>query len=55
MELNTWAAFTDTQGDAVMTGDVAMLDNEVNSVLQVLRKNGSALSRLIMQILGNRG
>jgi hypothetical protein len=29
---NTWAAFTGTQEDAVIGGDVAMLDNEVTSV-----------------------
>jgi hypothetical protein len=36
MGLNTWAAFTGTQEDAVIAGDVAMLDNEVTSVLKVL-------------------
>jgi hypothetical protein len=46
--LNTWAAFTGTQEDAVTAGDVAMLDNEVTSVLKVLRKNGSTLSRFII-------
>ena len=45
MGLNTWAAFTSTQEDAVIVGDVAILDNEVASVLKVLRKNGSTLSR----------
>ena len=48
MRLNTWAAFTGTQEDAVIAGDVAMLDNEVTSVLKVLRKNGSKLSRFII-------
>jgi len=48
MGLNTWAAFTGTQEDAVIAGDVAMLDNEVTSVLKVLRKNGSTLSRFII-------
>jgi hypothetical protein len=48
MGLNTWAAFTGTQEDAVIVGDVAMLDNEVISVLKVLRKNGSTLSRFII-------
>jgi Domain of Unknown Function (DUF1259) len=40
MGLNTWAAFYGTQEDAVMAGDVAMLENEVTPVLKALRKNG---------------
>lgn len=48
MGQNTRAAFTATQEDAVIAGAVAMLDNEVTSVLKVLRKNGSILSRFII-------
>jgi len=51
MGLKTRAAFTGTQEDAVISGDVAMLDNEVTSVLQVLRKNGSTLSRFIILLI----
>jgi hypothetical protein len=40
MGLNTWAAFLGTQEDAVVAGDVAMLENEVTPVLKALRKNG---------------
>lgn len=40
MGLNTWAAFYGTQEDAVVAGDVAMLENEVTAVLKTLRKNG---------------
>lgn len=40
MGLNTWAAFTGTQEDAVIAGDVAMLESEVTPVLKALRKNG---------------
>src|SRR5947209_4166248 len=40
MGVNTWAAFTGTQEDAVVAGDVAMLENELNAVLKTLRKNG---------------
>jgi hypothetical protein len=40
MGLNTWAAFFGTQEDAVVAGDVAMLEDEVTSVLKTLRKNG---------------
>lgn len=39
MGLNTWAAFAGTQEDAVVAGDVAMLENEVTPVLKALRKN----------------
>lgn len=40
MGLNTWAAFVGTQEDAVIAGDVAMLEGEVTPVLTALRKNG---------------
>jgi len=40
MGLNTWAAFYGTQEDAVIAGDVAMLESEVTQVLKALRKSG---------------
>jgi len=40
MGLNTWAAFYGTQDDAVVAGDIAMLEGEVTPVLKTLRKNG---------------
>src|SRR5712691_6446800 len=40
MGLNTWAAFYGTQDDAVVAGDVAMLENELTPVLNTLRKSG---------------
>ena len=40
MGLNTWAAFAGTDADAMVAGDVAMLDHEVPSVLKALRANG---------------
>jgi len=40
MGLNTWAAFTGTDADAMVAGDVAMLDREVTPVLQALRERG---------------
>jgi hypothetical protein len=40
MGLNTWAAFTGTDQNAAIAGDVAMLDSEVQPVLKALRKNG---------------
>ena len=40
MGLNTWAAFTGSGGQAVIAGDVAMLEGEVQPVLKALRANG---------------
>jgi hypothetical protein len=40
MGLNTWAAFTGTDAQAAIAGDVAMLEAEVTPVLKTLRKNG---------------
>jgi hypothetical protein len=40
MGLNTWAAFSGTNTDAMVAGDVAMLEHEVTPVLKVLRSNG---------------
>jgi Domain of Unknown Function (DUF1259) len=40
MGLNTWAAFTGTDTNAAVAGDVAMLETEVTAVLKALRGNG---------------
>ncbi len=40
MGLNTWAAFSGTDADAMVAGDVAMLEGEVTPVLKALRANG---------------
>jgi len=40
MGLNTWVAFYGSDADAVVAGDVAMLDSEVTPVLKSLRSNG---------------
>jgi hypothetical protein len=40
MGLNTWAAFAGTDADAMVAGDVAMLEPEVTPVLKTLRVNG---------------
>jgi Domain of Unknown Function (DUF1259) len=40
MGLNTWAAFTGSDGDAMVAGDVAMLAPEVTGVLKALRSHG---------------
>ena len=39
MGLNTWAAFSGTPGDAMVAGDVAMLESELPKVLCSLRAN----------------
>jgi hypothetical protein len=41
MGLNTWAAFSGTDEDAMVAGDVAMLEHEVTPVLKALRAHGS--------------
>jgi hypothetical protein len=40
MGLNTWAAFAGTDTDAMVAGDVAVLEHEVTPVLESLRGNG---------------
>lgn len=40
MGLNTWAAFTGSDSQAAIAGDVAMLEGEVQPVLKALRSNG---------------
>jgi hypothetical protein len=40
MGLNTWAAFTGAEVDAMVAGDVAMLEHEVTPVLKALRASG---------------
>lgn len=40
MGLNTWAAFYGTDAEAVVAGDVAMLEREVTPVLKALRAKG---------------
>jgi Domain of Unknown Function (DUF1259) len=40
MGLNTWAAFSGTDSNAAVAGDVAMLESEVTGVLKALRQHG---------------
>src|SRR5215211_7449886 len=40
MGLNTWAAFAGTDADAMVAGDVAMRESEVQPVLKALRSHG---------------
>jgi hypothetical protein len=54
MGLNTWAAFTGTQEDAAIAGDVAMLESEVTPVLKALRKNGLDVVAIHHHMTGDR-
>lgn len=40
MGVNTWAAFAGTNENAIVDGDFAVLENELQSVLKALRKGG---------------
>jgi hypothetical protein len=54
MGLNTWAAFTGSQEDAAIAGDVAMLESELTPVLKALRKNGRDVVAIHHHMTGNR-
>src|SRR3569623_3107305 len=53
MGLNTWAAFTGTEQNAAIAGDVAMLDSEVQHVLKALRKNGLSVVAIHNHMIGS--
>jgi len=53
MGLNTWAAFTGTDQNAAIAGDVAMLENEVEPVLKALRKNGLDVVAIHNHMIGS--
>src|SRR5262249_24254875 len=40
MVVNTWAAFAGTDANAIVDGDFAMLEGELQAVLKSLRKSG---------------
>jgi len=52
MGLNTWAAFYGSDADAVVAGDVAMLEQEVQPVLKALRANGIDVVAMHHHMLG---
>jgi hypothetical protein len=54
MGLNTWAAFTGTDADAAIAGDVAMLESEVTPVLKALRANGLDVVAIHHHMIGSR-
>ena len=54
MGLNTWAAFTGTDADAMVAGDVAMLDTEVQGVLKALRAHGIDVVAMHHHMIGTQ-
>ena len=54
MGLNTWAAFTGSNDDAVVAGDVAMLGTEVTPVLTAMRKAGLSIVSLHHHMIGTQ-
>jgi hypothetical protein len=54
MGLNTWAAFYGSDADAVVAGDVAMLDTEVTRVLKALRASNLAVVAIHHHMVGTR-
>jgi hypothetical protein len=52
MGLNTWAAFYGSDADAVVAGDVAMLEHEVQPVLKALRASGISVVAMHHHMLG---
>jgi len=54
MGLNTWAAFTGTDADAMVAGDVAMLEGEVTRVVKALRANGLDVVAMHHHMIGTK-
>jgi hypothetical protein len=51
--LNTWASFTGSMDNAMMAGDIAMLEHEVNHVIRALRANNLEVVALHHHMLGD--
>jgi hypothetical protein len=54
MGLNTWAAFVGTDEHAAVAGDVAMLEQEVTSVLKALRSHGLEVVAIHNHMIGSQ-
>lgn len=52
MGLNTWAAFYGSDAEAVVAGDIAMLDTEVEPVLKALRNSNINVVAIHQHMLG---
>src|SRR5258705_11420347 len=54
MGVNTWAAFAGTDESAVVDGDFAMLESELQGVLKTLRKAGSNIVAIHHHMTGEQ-
>ena len=54
MGLNTWAAFVGTNEDAVVAGDIAMLESEVQATLKALRAHGLEVVAIHHHMINSR-
>ena len=54
MGLNTWAAFYGSDADAIVAGDIAMLDAEVQPVLKALRANSINIVAIHQHMIGTQ-
>jgi Domain of Unknown Function (DUF1259) len=54
MGLNTWAAFYGSDSEAIVAGDVAMLESEVTPVLKALRSNGIEVVAMHHHMIGTQ-
>ena len=54
MGLNTWAAFYGTNDNAVVAGDIAMLESEVTRVLKALRANNLDVVAIHHHMIGSK-
>jgi hypothetical protein len=54
MGLNTWAVFYGSDENAVVAGDVAMLENEITPVLKALRGHGINIVAMHHHMTGTR-
>jgi len=54
MGLNTWAAFFGSNDDAVVAGDIAMLETEVRPTLKALRANGLEVVAIHHHMINSR-
>jgi hypothetical protein len=54
MGVNTWAAFAGTDDEAVVDGDFAMTENELQTVLRAMRKEGISIVAIHQHMTGEQ-
>ncbi len=54
MGLNSWAALFGSDSNAIIAGDIAMLEPEVNTVLKTLRANGLSIVSIHHHMVGSK-